>query len=345
MGSGGMAHSAHILEERETTMQNFQGPGQLPPKGIYYLGTEQADSISGTDYADEIHGLGGNDTIIGGGGDDRLFGDAGKDTLLGGAGNDTLDGGIDNDVLIGGAGADTLIGGDGFDIASYADATLGVMIDFRTGGALNDAAGDTFVSIERFVGSNYGDTFIASGGLGADFQGGGGEDWLYGAKGADTLNGGSGDDHLSGGLGADFLAGGTGMDTLTGGSGIDTFWLGKNGGVDTITDFTSGVDVLMLSAFGPNALEPDGSLLALNWGHALAAGDQVFSTASGDSFGTLWYDVYDHTLYSVETTTSAINHGSFHTQATVTSATAIATFSDDSMLQNHMLSAQDLMLV
>src|SRR4051794_1205864 len=80
-----MAPSAHsIALKQENTMQNFQGPGQVLPKGIYFLGTELADSISGTDYADEIHGLGGNDSIFSGAGDDKLFGDAGKDTLAGG---------------------------------------------------------------------------------------------------------------------------------------------------------------------------------------------------------------------------------------------------------------------
>jgi Ca2+-binding RTX toxin-like protein len=312
-------------------MNNFQGPGQLPPKGIYLLGSEQADSLSGTDFADEIHGLGGNDTIFGGLGDDRLFGDAGKDTLLGGAGNDTLDGGSENDVLIGGAGADTLIGGAGYDIASYADATLGVMIDFRSGGALNDAAGDTFVSIEKFVGSNYGDTFIASGGLSADFDGGAGEDWLYGAKGADTLNGGSGNDHLSGGIGSDFLYGGTGLDTLTGGESADTFWLTQNSGLDTITDFNSGGDRLMLSAFGADPLGEGGRLTSFGFGHPLQPGDAIYSEGSGYyDYGSVWYSPYEHTLYSVEYTTSAIDQGSFHSVATVTSATAIATFSDGS---------------
>jgi Ca2+-binding RTX toxin-like protein len=312
-------------------MNNFQGPGPVQPKGIYLLGTDLADQLSGTDYADEIHGLGGNDTIWAGAGDDRLFGDAGKDTLLGGVGNDTLDGGSENDVLIGGAGADTLIGGAGYDIASYADATLGVTIDFRTGGATNDAAGDTFVSIEKFVGSNYGDIFLALGGTNADFDGGAGEDWLYGAKGADILNGGSGNDHLSGGIGSDFLYGGTGLDTLTGGESADTFWLTQNSGLDTITDFNSGGDRLMLSAFGPHPLGQDGGLTSFNFGHALQAGDAIYWQGSGYyDYGTVWYSGYDHTLYSVEYTTSAIDDGSFHSMATVTSATAIATFSDGS---------------
>jgi Ca2+-binding RTX toxin-like protein len=335
---------------QEHIVQNFQGPGQIPPKGILFYGTDQSDSISGTDYADVLHGLGGNDFIYAGAGDDRLFGDAGNDTLMGGAGNDMLDGGSDNDILVGGAGADTLIGGDGYDTASYADATKGVTIDFTTGGTTNDAAGDTFVSIEKFAGSNYGDVFIASGGLPADFDGGGGDDWLFGAKGADTLNGGSGNDHLSGGLSADILAGGTGLDTLTGGSGADKFLLTKNSGLDTITDFTSGVDHLVLSAFGPKPLADGGSLVALSFGHPLAAGDSLYSTASNDDPGTLWYNTYDHTLYAIEGITSAYDDGFFHTRTTVTSATAIATFSDISMLHQdsvgqHTLIAQDLLFV
>ena len=100
-----------------------------------------------------------------------------------------------------------------------------------------------------------------------------------------------------------------------------------------------------MHAFGPKPLADGGSLLALNFGHPLAAGDSLYSEASNDDSGTLWYNIYDHTLYAIEGTTSAIDDGSFHTRRTVTSATAIATFSDDSMLQHdsyghHMLTAQ-----
>ena len=78
---------------------------------------------------------------------------------------------------------------------------------------------------------------------------------------------------------------------------------------DTITDFIPGVDHLVLSAFCPKPLADGGSLLALNFGHPLAAGDLLYSEASNDDSGTLWYNTYDHTLYAIEGTTSAIDDG------------------------------------
>lgn len=81
-----------------------------------------------------------------------------------------------------------------------------------------------------------------------------GNDTLSGAAGDDILFGGEGADILSGGDGADILSGDAGIDTLTGGSGADRFTYfavadspADDG--DTITDFTSGTDILDLSAF------------------------------------------------------------------------------------------------
>jgi hypothetical protein len=67
----------------------------------------------------------------------------------------------------------------------------------------------------------------------------------------DTLNGGAGADTLNGASGDDTLVGGNGSDLLTGGGGADAFVFNlapnASSNKDTITDFTSGTDMLQLS--------------------------------------------------------------------------------------------------
>ena len=74
---------------------------------------------------------------------------------------------------------------------------------------------------------------------------------ITGTAGNDTLIGRNGQvDTLVGGAGDDVLYGGTGNDTLTGGTGADKFVfasaLNGTSNVDTITDFTSGTDKILL---------------------------------------------------------------------------------------------------
>lgn len=107
-----------------------------------------------------------------------------SDWIFGGAGDDHLYGGFGADVIAGEAGADSLHGGLGFDIASYADASGGVVASLASGGSGGDAAGDTFKGIEGLVGSAFADRLI-------------------GDDGDNRIAGGRGKDVLSGGLGAD----------------------------------------------------------------------------------------------------------------------------------------------
>ena len=99
---------------------------------------------------------------------------------------------------------------------------------------------------------------IIEGGNGSDtLVGGAGNDSLYGyyqansfgmsGEAGNTLRGGLGNDLLVGGTGDDLLDGGDGSDTLTGGSGSDTFvFMEDDSGVDIITDFSDGADVIGL---------------------------------------------------------------------------------------------------
>lgn len=138
-------------------------------------GTEGADTLMGTLFADKMLGFGGDD------------------------------------VLVGGPRADQMDGGEGVDEATYFLSRNLVQLDLQSGTHVGDAAGDTFVSIERFRLSPWNDRFSGSDG----------NDRVDGNLGNDFLSGRDGDDHLTGGAGFDLLDGGRGSDTLIGGDGQD----------------------------------------------------------------------------------------------------------------------------
>lgn len=119
-------------------------------------------------------------------------------------------------------------------------------------------------------------------------------DAINGLDGDDTLSGLGGNDVLDGGSGNDVLIGGLGQDTLTGGAGSDRFRFGAQyfGGssardpfsiqrldsdasaIDSITDFTSGIDRLELVSPG---ISSNPALVRT------AAGTLLFATVT-DSF-------------------------------------------------------------
>jgi len=116
-----------------------------------------------------------------------ITGTTGNDGFMGGDGNDTFIGAGGEDTFVGGAGADYFEGGAGLDAVSYVDSDTGVTIDLQMGtGSGGDAQGDTFVSIDKVIGSAYDDSLF--GGTGKDyFEGGGGADYIDGGLGKDEV--------------------------------------------------------------------------------------------------------------------------------------------------------------
>lgn len=114
-----------------------------------------------------------------------VTGTAGDDDISGSPGNDTMNGGDGDDTFHCSPGADIYIGGSGTDTVVYTLSPGSVAINMVTGtGSGAYAESDTLVSIEKVVGSNYGDTFIASGPV--TLQGGDGDD-IYILDGPDVV--------------------------------------------------------------------------------------------------------------------------------------------------------------
>jgi serralysin len=241
------------------------------------IGTPLPDRLetgSGNDY---VHGMEGNDTILGGSGHDGLLGGLGDDLIFGGAGDDNIPGKEGNDTLYGENGNDQLGGSDGFDLifggAGHDVAGGGSQNDTMYAGDGNDwfsgGWGNDYVSggegHDKLAGSYDNDTVLGGagddslgggwgndlmyGGVGNDIVGAGqNNDTVYGEQGDDSLGGGDGNDQLLGGEGNDTLNGAHGDDHLTGASGADQFLFNNysSSGVDVVSDFEQGIDVLRL---------------------------------------------------------------------------------------------------
>jgi Ca2+-binding RTX toxin-like protein len=228
-----------------------------------------------------INATGNNlaNVIIGNSGANNISGLGGADTLNGGSGNDTINGGDGDDLIIGGPGNDNLNGGNDTDTVSYETATGGVTVSLAISGAQNVGGGagsDTLSNFENLTGSNFNDTLTGDGV-------------------ANVLNGLAGNDTLIGGAGNDRLIGGLGTDTLTGGADADTFVFTaavSAQGMDTITDFASGVDSIEVLAAGfGGGLDLGSAILVIGDGPPAspAAEAYFFYDNTGPDAGRLYF--------------------------------------------------------
>ncbi|NEQ76159.1 MAG: DUF4347 domain-containing protein [Okeania sp. SIO2C9] len=126
------------------------------------------------------------------------------------------------------------------------------------------------------------------GSRGSDFlYGKDGDDTLEGRQGNDFLFGGNGNDSLVGGQGRDRFNGGTGNDTLTGGASIDRFIFNTNDefnsddiGIDDITDFVPGQDIILLDKSTFTAITSDsGTGFSVNIEFAIVTSDAEAETS------------------------------------------------------------------
>ncbi|HEY9902883.1 MAG TPA: calcium-binding protein [Candidatus Sericytochromatia bacterium] len=177
------------------------------------------DAINGTgnDLDNELRGNNANNLLFGGAGNDYLWGGSGgTDTLYGGAGNDIYEVNADDIIY-----EDPNAGIDS--VHSTVSCTLGANIE---GLRLEDY--DPINGIGNELDNNIRGNF--------------GKNALIGQAGNDLINGLDGDDTLVGGLGNDALAGGYGADRF--------MRMYSTTGVDTISDFQVGEDLLCFSARG-----------------------------------------------------------------------------------------------
>ncbi|HMI21107.1 MAG TPA: calcium-binding protein [Sphingomonas sp.] len=277
----------------DTDQGSFVIFGPVLPLGSLLDGRGGDDQLSGGKLDDTIFGGVGNNSISGGDGNDWLSGGGrhANDPFATSAissGNDTIDGGLGNDHIWGNAqlseqgsvdGNDLINCGDGSD---YANGNAGADIvhggsgtDRLYGGAGDDALyGDT--GTDHLNGNKGNDTL----------DGGDGDDGLFGGQDGDQLLGGAGSDTLSGDAGNDTLHGGTGADFLVGGADVDVFAFSGTdgnfdsyGNVDTVEDFTNGVDKVSLG-FIPAAIL-QGSASGTFWDAELTA-QQLIGDHPGD---------------------------------------------------------------
>ncbi len=241
----------------------------------FTLGTTTAISAAGLTSILDIERI----TMTTGSGADTVIGGAQADSIATGAGDDTINARTrpiagDIDIVDGGAGNDRLIVS-----ASTETQAIQVSAGSSPSFTVRSDSGNFFIDaygIERISVSGGSGADSISGGNGADvinsnagndsLSGGGGSDNLSAGAGDDTLDGGEGNDTMSGGDGKDTLIGGRGADTMTGGADSDLFDYNRvtesgviNGFIDTITDFTSGVDRIDLSDIDANNLGVDGN--------------------------------------------------------------------------------------
>lgn len=265
----------------------------------FYLGGDGDDSLTANGDEDFLVGGNGNDTLEGKGGDDVLSGGAGDDTLRGGAGNDAYlwERGGGNDII-----EETSIGSgdtgdairfganvklehlilerDGVDLIIYIrdhedptitrgflDETIRIKgwataanriewLEFEddiTPYFVGDLVNTWESSLDDWVdGHEHGDTFDGGAGNDAIF-GRGGDDTLSGGVDNDVVGGGRGADVIAGNDGEDILIGGADNDTIRGGAGNDIYVWERGDGEDVIEETSSGAgDANDILRFGSN---------------------------------------------------------------------------------------------
>jgi Ca2+-binding RTX toxin-like protein len=303
MAAGTVTGDASTGTDTLRSIESVRGSAFADTYNATGFGVAGALNVGNNGNFNEFEGLAGNDSVVGNGNTRIAFTNAsggvtvdlqagtvtgnasvGSDTVSGIAQvrgsnfDDAIRGTGGNDFFDGRAGNDLLDGRGGFDQAVYNTdplVTAGIAVDMAAGTVTGDATigTDTLRSIEQVAGTNFADTYDATGFSNASvnagnigfngtfnvFHGYGGNDVItgngntqinYGGAtagvtvdlGAGTASGNAsvGTDTITGGVnnvfGSNFddsISGGSASESFTGGAGIDT--INGGGGNDTIT--------------------------------------------------------------------------------------------------------------
>ncbi|MFL0791154.1 MAG: hypothetical protein AB8E87_13160 [Prochlorococcus sp.] len=252
-----------VLDQKTGELQflappDFESQFDHDVDGIYELtitAENEYGMLSSQDILVQILDL--VEPITGAEADDILNGFSGSQTMLGRAGDDTylVDDQLDVVIEVQHEGTDLIETSISYNVPENVEnLTL-------TGSKPISATGNDLANILKgniaantLDGLSGNDTIFGSKGRdllygrnGEDrLKGGAGRDLLKGGRADDILSGGNGRDRLSGGAGDDVLSGGNGRNSLKGGLGRDLFRISAHSAHDTITDFSSGDDHIIL---------------------------------------------------------------------------------------------------
>lgn len=267
--------------------------------GDTYVSVER---LFGTKYNDTLRGDDGKNTLWGWDGNDRLEGGGGNDALWGGDGNNDLFGGDGKDVFYAQGGQDAFDGGAGLDRVDYRKAKAAVIADLGdSSNNIGQAAGDTYVGVERLFGTKFNDTLRGDDGKNV-LWGWNGDDRLEGKDGNDALWGGAGNNDLLGGNGNDVFYAQGDQDAFDGGAGWDRADYRKAtagltadlGDTDNNTGLADGdtyvsVERLFGTKFDDTLRGDDGTNILWGWNgddrlEGMGGNDQYFGGKGADTY-------------------------------------------------------------
>jgi Ca2+-binding RTX toxin-like protein len=227
--SGGLGDDTYLIDDLRDTVSERPGQGtDTIQTTLSSLSLSLLTAVENLTYT--------------GAGDAVLIGNSLLNVLRGSTGNDLLNGGSGADVLVGGAGNDIYVVDHVNDIVTEGAGegmdTVQSIVSLRLADHVENL---TLTGRSAINGTGNADHNVILGNTA--------KNTLDGGQGDDRLDGGAGNDILLGGDGDDQLIGGNGVDVLTGGDGADHFLFDKLLGrtnIDTITDFESGIDKILL---------------------------------------------------------------------------------------------------
>lgn len=223
-----------------------------------------------------------------GGGVTLFEGSTGGDNLAGTSAGEDFVGGLGNDVLNARGGDDTMVGGFGDDQYFVEQAGDVVIEQANQGRDLVRSAISFTLGANIEVGTTRNDSVVI------DITGNELDNEINGNSQINVLLGEDGQDRLRGGGGDDTLDGGADNDVLEGGTGADVFVFGPDSGIDLVTDFEVGVDLIDITALGiayADMLIQDGPLGAQVF-FDLTAGSVDLITFTGVSASELLLDSF-----------------------------------------------------